>query len=132
MLIPIIKESERLFEERMHKYICNCVIKKIDNCPRVAKVKAEFVSSQLALLEGLKKEVEGMMLNVMSDVERCQAFSDQCGKKGEDGKYLCYYCQIWKGQQRETLSVKSEITNSALSQVIQSLEESITYLKSIK
>jgi hypothetical protein len=100
-LIPIIKESERLFEEKMHKYICNCVIEQIDNCPRVAKVKAEFISSQLALLEGLKKEVEGMKIKM---------------KRGFVNKSDAGWGIL---QENKTL----------IDKISSSLEESITYLK---
>jgi len=32
--------------------------------------------------------------------EGCQAFSDICGKKDENGKYICDYCRRWRGQDR--------------------------------
>lgn len=32
--------------------------------------------------------------------EGCQAFSDECGKKDEAGKFICQYCRRWFGQDR--------------------------------
>ena len=43
--------------------------------------------------EAIKKEKE-------IHKDGCQAFSDICGKKDENGEYICKYCKRWGGQDR--------------------------------
>lgn len=107
MLIPIIKESEQKRKERyewrhtpegrgfLYDKLGEQTVDEV-------LLDAECVSSQLALLEGVKESCEGMMKDIRPEVT------------------------VWLSGNRET----NESFNSALSQVIQSLEESITYLKS--
>lgn len=33
-------------------------------------------------------------------IEGCQAGKQNCGKKGEDGEYLCTWCRQWNGEDR--------------------------------
>ncbi len=103
MLIPIIKESERLFEEKfkgLHNVkswsyeTCDC--EAPDNMCSV-QVKSHLASSQLALLEGLKMEWQAKITHEHGDTE-------------ED-----YDIQ--------------EAKNYLIETFVESLEESITYLK---
>jgi hypothetical protein len=126
MLIPIIKESERILRE-----IAICLnkvrdieAKKMDNAAAKGEVFDASITSwvqtaqkylselpsQLALLEGLKKEVEGMI------------------KIGQNGEGLPFENSPDIYGNARMKAYKNGF-NSALSQVIQSLEESITYLK---
>ena len=121
-LIPIIKESEKELGKLCDSFKrlcgewhnwncgydekpCHCSLEGNRN-----KVISFLSSSQLALLEGLKKEVE-------------EKINKRCGM-------TCISCDMDEGYEDWCECSCHGSESSALSQVIQSLEESITYLKS--
>jgi len=57
------------------------------------------------------------------DKEGCQAFSDICGKKDKDGKWLCGYCRRWNGQQR----IVKRYLPITLGRVLQALGQVTTF-----
>lgn len=49
--------------------------------------------------EGWEKKFKKTFLKKV-EKEGCQAFSELCGIKDENGKFKCQYCQYWNGQDR--------------------------------
>lgn len=111
MLIPIIKESERLLEELNNRAILPNGHYYID----LSKIKSHLRTSQLALLEGQKEQGEEIM--------KSPAYINLTTQWGQ-----CDYDGVVIAVSRQAL----EETITAITKHFSSLEESITYLKSLK
>ena len=78
----------------------------------------------LSRFPDIVKEVVGEVgEHKMVSKEGCQAFSENCGKKDENDKFICEYCRRWNGQQREVLSSESIQKNSLRQEIITRLNE---------
>ena len=77
--------------------------------------------TELLPLVASKYGVE-IIANLLRDKEGCQAFSDICGKKDQEGKFLCKYCQSWNGQQRE-VEISSKDLPDQIKQILIALEK---------
>jgi hypothetical protein len=84
-------------------------------------IRKTLSSQRHSLLKEIKEKIEKMKIHEMKNVEGCQAFTDKCGKKDKKGRFICEYCRMWNGQDREELSEKSIYTNQALSEVLKIL-----------